>query len=228
MDTFDRFILQIGKENLQKLNNSHVAVFGVGGVGGNVLEALIRSGVGCVTIIDADIVDKTNINRQIIALNSTVGKDKVAVAKNRALDINPNTKIFEYKLKFPDEKVKINFSKFDYVVDAVDDVKAKLEIIKQAKQNDVPVISAMGAGNKFDPLQLKVTDISKSTVCPLAKKIRQELKKMQINDVKCAFSTEKPIGNFENISSNAFVPAVMGILIAREVVFDLIKMEEKW
>lgn len=223
MDIFNRFILQIGKENLGKLSKSHVALFGVGGVGGSVFETLLRSGVGNITIVDCDIVDETNINRQIIATLSSVGKDKVAVAKQRAFDINPNVKIFDYKIKFPDEKTKIDFSKFDYVVDAVDDVKAKLEIITQAKQNDVTVISAMGAGNKLDPLQLKIADISKSTVCPLAKKIRQELKKMQIFGVKCAFSTEKPIGKFENVSSNAFVPATMGILIAREVVFDLLK-----
>lgn len=222
MDIFNRFVLQIGEDKLQKLKESHVALFGVGGVGGNVFETLLRSGVGCFTIVDKDIIDETNINRQIIALNSNVGMSKVVVAKQRALDINPNVKVFDYKIKFPDEK-KIDFSKFDYVVDAVDDVKAKLEIIKQAKQSNVPVISAMGAGNKFDPLQLKIADISKSTVCPLAKKIRQELKKMQIFGVKCTFSTEKPIGKFENVSSNAFVPATMGILIAREVVFDLIK-----
>lgn len=222
---FDRFLLQIGEKSLKKLNQSHVVVFGIGGVGGNVVEALARSGVGKITVVDNDIVDETNINRQIIALLSTVGKPKVDVIEERINDINPQAIVIKHKIKFPDENCKIDFSDFDYVVDAVDDVNAKLCIIKTAKQFGVKVISAMGAGNKIDPTRLKVCDISKTFVCPLAKKMRNELKKLQINDVKVVFSDEKPVGSFENISSNAFVPAVAGILIAKEVVFDLINQK---
>ncbi len=224
MNEFQRLELQIGQENLQKLYSARVAIFGLGGVGGFVAESLVRSGIGNFTIIDKDIVDITNINRQIIATHSSIGKPKIEVFKDRILDINPNAKVTEIQAYFGKDNIDLDFTQFDYIIDAVDDINAKIEIIRQAKLNNVPVISAMGAGNKFDPLKLRVCDISMTNTCPLAKIMRQKLQELGISGVKCVFSIEKPIKIEEKtISSNAFVPSVAGILIAREVVFDLIK-----
>ena len=219
---FQRFEMQIGKENLAKLNTQRVAIFGLGGVGGQVAETLSRSGIGNFTLVDKDIIDTTNINRQIIALHSTLYAKKVDICAERIQDINPNTRIEKLYVEF-NENTILDFSQFDYVVDAVDDLNAKFEIIKRAKLVGIPVISAMGAGNKLDITALKVADIEKTNTCPLARIMRERLKKAGISGVKCVFSTEKPICiDSKTISSNAFVPAVMGIMIAREVVLDLI------
>ena len=219
---FQRFEMQIGKENLAKLNTQRVAIFGLGGVGGQVAETLSRSGIGNFTLVDKDIIDTTNINRQIIALHSTLYAKKVDICAERIQDINPNTRIEKLYVEF-NENTILDFSHFDYLVDAVDDLNAKFEIIKRAKLVGIPVISAMGAGNKLDITALKVADIEKTNTCPLARIMRERLKKAGISGVKCVFSTEKPICiDSKTISSNAFVPAVMGIMIAREVVLDLI------
>ena len=219
---FQRFEMQIGKENLAKLNTQRVAIFGLGGVGGQVAETLSRSGIGNFTLVDKDIIDTTNINRQIIALHSTLYAKKVDICAERIQDINPNTRIEKLYVEF-NENTILDFSQFDYVVDAVDDLNAKFEIIKRAKLVGIPVISAMGAGNKLDITALKVADIEKTNTCPLARIMRERLKKAGISGVKCVFSTENPICiDSKTISSNAFVPAVMGIMIAREVVLDLI------
>ena len=218
---FQRFEMQIGKENLAKLNTQRVAIFGLGGVGGQVAETLSRSGIGNFTLVDKDIIDTTNINRQIIALHSTLYAKKVDICAERIQDINPNTRIEKLYVEF-NENTILDFSQFDYVVDAVDDLNAKFEIIKRAKFVGIPIISAMGAGNKLDITALKVADIEKTNTCPLARIMRERLKKAGISGVKCVFSTEKPICiDSKTISSNAFVPAVMGIMIAREVVLDL-------
>ena len=219
---FQRFEMQIGKENLAKLNTQRVAIFGLGGVGGQVAETLSRSGIGNFTLVDKDIIDTTNINRQIIALHSTLYAKKVDICAERIQDINPNTRIEKLYVEF-NENTILDFSQFDYVVDVVDDLNAKFEIIKRAKLVGIPVISAMGAGNKLDITALKVADIEKTNTCPLARIMRERLKKAGISGIKCVFSTEKPICiDSKTISSNAFVPAVMGIMIAREVVLDLI------
>ena len=219
---FQRFKMQIGKTNIDKLSTKHVAIFGLGGVGGQVAETLSRSGIGEFTLVDKDIIDITNINRQIIALHSTIGAKKVDICAERIYDINPNAQIEKLYIAFNKNTI-LDFSRFDYVVDAVDDLNAKFEIIKRARLANIPVISAMGAGNKLDVTALKVADIEKTNTCPLARIMRERLKKAEISGVKCVFSTEKPINiDSKTISSNAFVPAVMGIMIAREVVFDLI------
>ncbi len=223
MNIFNRFILQIGESNFEKLKKSNVAVFGIGGVGGNVVEALVRSGLGHITLIDYDTIDETNINRQIISNIKNVGRLKVDVCAERMLLINPSLKITKLAVKFSDE-VKIDFSKFNYVVDAVDDVNAKILIIKKSKEFNVSVISSMGMGNKTQPTMIKVSDIAQTSVCPLAKVVRKRLNNLNISNVKCVYSTEKPLKiNTDIISSNAFVPACAGIIMAREVVFDLIK-----
>lgn len=182
----------IGKDAVEKLNNSRVAVFGVGGVGGYVVEALSRAGVGNIDIIDNDTISVSNLNRQIIALNSTIGKNKVDVLKARLLDINPNLKVETYKCFFT-RNTEFDFSKYDYVVDAIDTVVGKLELIIRAKSANVPIICSMGTGNKMNPTMFEVADISKTSVCPLAKVIRQELKKRRIKKVKVVYSKEMPL-----------------------------------
>ncbi len=225
MKEFQRFEMQIGAENIKILEKANVLLVGLGGVGGSVAETLARSGIGSITLIDKDEIDITNINRQIIALHSTINMPKVDVCANRLRDINPNIKIETIKTAFC-ESCSLDFKKYDYIIDAVDDVNAKIAIIKRAKENSIPVISCMGTGNKFNPLTLRVCDIEKSSVCPLARIIRLKLRKLGISGVKCLFSTEKPLNiNGNTISSNALVPNTAGILIAREVIFDLIKKE---
>lgn len=224
MEQFDRFILQIGKENFKKLQSKSVLLFGLGGVGGNVAETLARSGVGSISIVDGDIIDITNLNRQLISTTENVGKSKVEECAKRLKSINPKLVVNEYPIMYPDANTNIDFPQFDYVVDAIDDINAKVEIICNAKKSGTKIISCMGTGNKFDPLKLKVDDISKTSICPLARIMRKKLKECNISKVKCLFSTEPPIQtNSTIISSNAFVPAVAGILIAREVVMDLLK-----
>ena len=227
---FSRTQLLLGADALEKLKKSHVAVFGVGGVGGYAVEALARTGVGEITLIDNDKVSVSNLNRQIIALYSTVGQYKTQVAKNRLLDINPQIKVHTKELfVLPETVDEIDFSAFDCVVDAIDTVSGKLAIIQKAKSLTIPVISAMGAGNKLDPTAFTVTDISKTSGCPLARVMRKELKKRGIEGVKVVYSKEEPktLPASENtgektVGSVAFVPSVAGLIVASETVKELI------
>ncbi len=221
-EQFERTSLLIGEEAISKLNNSKVLIFGVGGVGGYVAEALARTGVGSITIVDKDTVSESNINRQIIALHSTVGRDKVDVLKERMLDINPDLNVDARKCFFlPDNAIEFDFSQYDYIVDAVDTVTAKLQIIVQAEEAGVPVISAMGAGNKVHPEMFEIADIYKTEMCPLAKVMRRELKNRGIKKLKVVYSKEKPVYKGDVPGSIAFSPSVAGLLMASEVVRDL-------
>ena len=221
-EQFERTSLLVGEEAISKLNNSKVLIFGVGGVGGYVAEALARTGVGSITIVDKDTVSESNINRQIIALHSTVGRDKVDVLKERMLDINPDLDVDARKCFFlPDNASKFDFSQYDYIVDAVDTVTAKLQIIVQAKEAGVPVISAMGAGNKVHPEMFEIADIYKTEMCPLAKVMRRELKERGIKKLKVVYSKEKPVYKGDVPGSIAFSPSVAGLLMASEVIRDL-------
>ena len=233
LNQFSRTELLIGNEGLEKLSKSRVAVFGIGGVGGYVVEALVRSGLGFIDLIDNDKVALTNLNRQIIATHKTIGLYKVDVAEERIKDINPEVKVRKYNLFYtPKNGDSIDFTQYDYVVDAIDTVIGKLEIIERAKKANVPVISSMGAGNKMHPEMFEVADISKTSVCPLAKVIRQELKKRRIKKVKVVYSKEIPVKPKAEIDeetnkrfipgSNAFVPSAVGLIIAGEVIRDLI------
>ncbi|MBQ8122050.1 MAG: tRNA threonylcarbamoyladenosine dehydratase [Ruminococcus sp.] len=246
LNQFSRTQLLFGVEAMERLAGSRVAVFGVGGVGGYTVEALARSGVGAIDLIDDDKVCLTNINRQIIALKSTIGKYKVDVAAERTHDINPDCKVTIYKTFFmPETADQFDFSQYDYVVDAIDTVTGKIEINMQAKAAGVPVISSMGAGNKLDPTAFEVADIYKTSVCPLAKVMRRELKKRGVRKLKVVYSKEQPIRPFEDMSiscrqhcvcppgtrkctvrrdipgSTAFVPSVVGLIIAGEVIKDI-------
>ena len=222
-EQFERTGLLLGEEAVDKLNKSKVLIFGVGGVGGYVAEALARSGIGYFTLVDKDTVSESNINRQIIALHSTVGRDKVDVLKERMLDINPDVQVDARKCFFlPENANEFDFSQYDYVVDAVDTVTAKLQIIVQAKDAGVPVISAMGAGNKVCPEKFEVADIYKTEVCPLAKVMRRELKKRGIKKLKVVYSKEEPVYKGRIPGSIAFAPSVAGLIMAGEVVKDII------
>ncbi len=229
--TFVRTRNLIGDNAMEKLAKSRVAVFGIGGVGGHVAEALARSGVGALDLIDRDTVSESNINRQIIALHSTVGRNKVDVMKERIGDINPDCKVEAHTCFYlPETKDQFDFTKYDYVVDAVDTVTAKLTLICEAKEKNVPVISSMGAGNKLNPAMFEVADIYKTSVCPLAKVMRRELKKRDIKDLKVVYSKEEAIkpsnqdGEERVPGSVAFVPSVAGLIIASEVIKDLVNM----
>jgi len=223
---YDRTEKLLGAEKINKLKNSKVIVFGLGGVGGQAVEALARTGIGRLGIADFDVVDVTNANRQIIALQSTIGKYKADAFKERLLDINGVLKVDVYKEKVASESIdSFPLGDYDYVVDAIDDVPAKIMLIKKAKSLGVPVISAMGAGNKSNPSKFKVSDVSKTHTCPLAKRIRKELGISGIKDVKVVFSDEVPERFTENVgppASIAFVPAAAGLMIAAEVVHDLL------
>lgn len=231
-EQFSRTQMLLGSAAMERLFSARVAVFGVGGVGGYCVEALVRSGVGSLDLIDNDTVSASNINRQIIALHSTVGRYKVDAAKERALDINPNVKINAYPVFYtPKTAADFDFSHYDYVIDAIDTVSGKISIIENAAAANVKVISAMGAGNKLDPTALTVTDIYKTSVCPLSRVMRYELRKRGIKELKVVYSTEKPIkpdysGNTSPLSklppsSNSFVPAAAGLILAGEVIKDL-------
>lgn len=230
---FSRIELLIGEEALHKLKNARVAVFGVGGVGGYTVEALARSGVGCLDLIDSDTVALTNLNRQIIALHSTLGKYKVDVAAERVKDINPDIIVHTYRTFFlPDTAEQFPFAEYDYVVDAIDTVTGKLTLVEYAKKTNTPIISSMGAGNKLDPTAFRVADIYKTKVCPLAKVMRRELKKRGIDKLKVVYSEEEPLtpapsdevsGKRQTPGSTAFVPSVVGLIIAGEVIKDLCK-----
>ena len=234
-DQFSRTRLLLGEAALEKLAKCRVAVFGVGGVGGYVCEALVRSGVGAFDLVDDDQVALTNLNRQIIATHSTLGRDKVEVMAERMRDINPAVDVRPRRCFFlPENADEFPFDEYDYVVDAVDTVAAKLALIEKARAHGVPVISAMGAGNKLDPGRFRVSDISKTNICPLARVMRRELHKRGIDHVKVVWSDEPPIqpmGEAEDApagharrstpGSTAFAPAVAGLMIAGEVVKDL-------
>ncbi len=225
MEIFDRTDLLIGKDNRQKLNNSHVAVFGLGGVGSYVCEALARAGIGKITLIDSDTVASSNINRQIFALHSTVGKPKTVVARERILDINPSIVTYAKEIFYSDEtQNEISFLEFDYVVDAIDTVTSKLLIIENANKHNVPIISCMGTGNKLDPSAFKIDDIKKTSVCPLARVMRHELRLRGIDSLKVLYSKEQPIktDGGRTPASISFVPSVAGLLIAGEVIKDLL------
>ncbi|NMB44577.1 MAG: tRNA threonylcarbamoyladenosine dehydratase [Clostridiales bacterium] len=251
---FTRSTLLLGQEAMDKIAGSRVAVFGVGGVGGYVVEALVRTGLGEIDIIDNDTVALSNINRQIIATNKTLGRYKVDVMKERILDINPNVKVHTYKSFFlPDNSDDFDFTQYDFVVDAIDTVTGKLEIIEKANKANVPVISAMGAGNKLDPTRLEVADIYETSICPLAKVMRRELRARGIKGLKVVYSKEVPLKPMHSLDQQAnqadtskegvedkskaketwkrratpgsvsFVPPVAGLIIAGEVIKDLIK-----
>ena len=248
---FSRTELLLGKEAMNKLSGSKVAIFGIGGVGGYVCEALVRSGVGAFDLIDDDKVCLTNLNRQIIATRKTVGKYKADVMKDRILEINPDAQVIVHKCFFlPENADEFPFHEYDYIVDAVDTVTAKIELVIKAQEKNIPIISSMGAGNKLDGSQFKVADIYQTKVCPLAKVMRRELKKRGVKKLKVVYSEEKPIRPLDDMSvscrtncicppgakhkcterrdipgSVAFVPSVAGLIIAGEVVKDLCSEE---
>ena len=241
LNEFSRTELLLGEDAIKLLSQKRVIIFGVGGVGGYVAEALARTGVGQIDIVDNDKVALTNINRQIIALHSTIGKYKVDVAKERMQDINPNLKVNTYKTFFtPQTQDDFDFTQYNYVVDAIDTVVGKLALVEKSKCANVPIICSMGAGNKLDPTLFEVADISKTSVCPLAKVMRQELRKRKIKDVKVVYSKEIPAVPKENEdvlvekvsgknrvpASIAFVPSVVGLIIAGEVIKDLVSIQE--
>ena len=234
VNQFSREELLIGKETVEKLNKSKVAIFGIGGVGSYVVEGLARAGIGNFVLIDNDEVALTNINRQLIATNKTIGMSKVEVAKNRILEINPNAKVEIYKEFFMPETEGILDNSIDYIVDAIDTVTAKIELVLRANELNIPIISCMGTGNKLDPTKFEVADIYKTSICPLAKVMRKELKQRGIKRLKVVYSKEEPIkinlDNIEEITSKkhvpgsiSFVPSVAGLIIAGEVIKDLIK-----
>ena len=225
MSQFDRLELLIGKDNLEKLAQKKVLVFGIGGVGGHCVEALARSGITQFALVDKDVVEESNINRQLVASYQTLNHAKVDVMKERIISINPKAEVETRQMFYlPENENEFDFGKYDYVIDCVDTVTAKLSIIKKAKELSVPVISALGAGNKMNPTDLEVSDIFKTSVDPLAKVLRHELKKLGIKSLKVVYSKETPIDvNGRTPGSNAFVPSSMGIIIASEVIKDLLK-----
>lgn len=234
---FTRTEMLLGSEAVHKLKQCRIAVFGIGGVGGYTVEALARSGVGILDLIDNDTVSLTNINRQIIALHSTVGMNKTEAAKKRLLDINPNIKINTYNTFFtPENSGEFNFSQYDYIVDAIDTVSGKIELVVQADKANVPIISSMGAGNKLDPTRFEVSDIYKTSVCPLARVMRRELKKRNIRKLKVVYSKEEALSpkcesdedsgmKRQTPASIAYVPSVVGLIIAGEVINDIISQQ---
>lgn len=243
LDQFSRTEILLGTKAMKRLEQAKVAVFGIGGVGGYVVEALARSGVGSFDLIDDDKVCVTNINRQIIATEDTVGEYKVDVMRDRILSINPNAKVNVHKCFYlPENAEQFSFSEYEYVVDAVDTVTAKIELVLQAQRENVPIISCMGVGNKLNPTELQVADIYKTSVCPLARVMRRELKKRNVKKLKVVYSKEQPVEHMKENScppdaghkdaarraipgSVSFVPSVAGLIIASEVVKDIIKDE---
>lgn len=220
---FQRTEMLIGEEALERLKKSAVLVFGLGGVGSYVCEALVRAGVGKLEIVDKDVVDITNINRQLIALHSTIGRAKADVEAERLMDINPSLDLTARKCFYlPENSDEFDFGKFDYVVDAIDNVTAKLDIIEKSKKAGTKVISSMGTGNKLDPSAFRIADIEDTKICPLARIMRKELRKRGINGVKVLYSKEEPKGNGGRTpASISFVPSVAGLLIAKTVIDDL-------
>ncbi len=249
LNRFSRTELLFGKEGMEKLHNSRVAVFGIGGVGGYTVESLVRGGIGSIDIIDNDKVSLTNINRQIYATTSTIGKYKVDVAKERILDINPDIIVNSHNVFYSAETSSMfDLSEYDYVIDAIDTVSGKLELVVKATEANTPIISSMGAGNKLNPAGFEVSDIYKTSVCPLARVMRQELKKRNIKKLKVVYSKEIPMspsiteaygasegknsccseilpGKHRVPGSNSFVPPVVGLIIAGEVIKDLLELK---
>ena len=221
MTQFDRLIALVGKTQFEKLQRANVLVLGLGGVGGNAVETLVRSGIGKITVVDDDCFELSNLNRQLFSTHSSLGKRKVDVCVTRCVDINPNLKITAVCERFSSES-KLDFSPFDYVIDAVDDVEAKLEIVKRAKVANVRVISCMGTAKKFDLTKLRVDDLFNTSVCPLASVMRKKCRENSITHLKCVYSTEKPHKS-EILGSTAFVPCGAGILLAQTVVNDILK-----
>ena len=228
-EQFQREIMLIGKENLEKLKKSKVIIYGIGGVGSFVCEALARAGIGNLILVDYDKIETTNLNRQIHALHSTIGEQKTEAMKNRILDRNPKAKVETYYNKETKEKEEelINET-INYVIDCVDTITTKLKLIETAKRKNIPIISSMGTGNKLDPTKFEITDIYKTSVCPLAKVMRKELKKRNIKNLKVVYSKEEPKTQIENQekrtpASISFVPSVAGLIIASEVVKDILK-----
>lgn len=239
-NAFSRMEILIGERAMKKLSQARIAVFGLGGVGSYVVEALARCGVASLTLVDNDTVSVTNINRQLYALRSTVGKSKVQIAKNRIRDIDEGILVHTYETFFNEDTCGMfDFGSYDYVVDAIDTVTSKLLLIEKAKACNTPIISCMGTGNKLNPSKFEITDISKTSVCPLAKVMRTELRKRGIRKVKVLYSKEKPIKPGDNgerkgtaerpvPGSVSFVPSVAGLMIAGEVVHDLIGEPKKF
>lgn len=228
-ESMERTMYLIGEDGVELLGNKHVAVFGVGGVGGYVAEALGRAGIGAITLVDKDTVSISNINRQIIATYDTVGQKKTEVMAARLRSINPDIRVACRDCFFlPDTAEEFDFSEYDYVVDAVDTVTAKLELVKRAGEAGVPILSCMGTGNKLDPGRFEITDIGKTSVCPLAKVMRRELKKRGITRLKVLYSKEEPIKHEAGAvpGSISFVPPVAGLMIAGEVIKDLLREEK--
>ena len=241
MSAFSRAELLLGSHGMEKLKNAKVAVFGLGGVGGYVVEALARSGIGALELVDHDTISITNLNRQILATHSTIGKSKAEAARQRVLDINPEAVVTARTCFFgPDTKDTFDFSGYSYVVDAIDTVTGKLALVQAAQSAGVPIISSMGTGNKLDPTKFQIADISKTSVCPLARIMRKECAKRGIRHLKVLYSTEDPIAPTPDTAalaelpegrralpgSVAFVPSVAGLIIAGEVIKDLIRQEE--
>ncbi len=227
-ERFSRSARIFGTENQEKLNSAKVLVFGLGGVGGAVCEALARSGVGTLGLVDKDIVDITNINRQLIATESTIGMKKTDACEKRMLEINPRINLNKYDLFYlPETADAVNLSEYDYIVDAIDNVTAKLELIKRAKEENVNIISSMGTGNKIHPEMLEIADISKTSVCPLARVIRRELRNKGINHLTVVYSKEEPqnIDGDRTPASSTFVPITAGVLIATKVVQDILEIK---
>lgn len=229
-EQFSRTELLIGKEAIEKLNSAKVAIFGLGGVGSFVAEGLARAGIGNFLLVDNDKVSITNLNRQIIALHSTIGKSKVEVAKQRILDINPNANVEIHEEFFMPDSKKILDKSISYVVDAIDTITAKIELVERTNKLDIPIISCMGTGNKLDPTKFEIADIFKTSVCPLAKVMRKELKNRGIKKLKVLYSKEEHIKIEKNYinkkqvpGSISFVPSVAGLIIAGEVIKDIIK-----
>lgn len=231
MEEFVRTELLIGKDNLEKLHKSNVILFGVGGVGGACLEALARSGILNITIVDADKVAKSNINRQLIATSEVIGMPKVDVVEARVKSICKDINITKLNMFYLPDNNDIDFSRYDYVIDCIDTISAKIDIVKKCYELNVPVISCMGMGNKLNPLDIKITDINKTTICPLARVMRYELRKRGVKKLKVCYSIEEPKKPVEEIVENgkvipasiSFVPPVAGYIIASEVIKDLIK-----
>ena len=235
IDQFSRLRLQFGSDGLERLHHSHVAVFGIGGVGGHFLEALARSGVGALDLIDNDKISLTNLNRQIIALHSTIGRYKTDVMKERILDINPDCRVTTFQMFYlPETADDFDLTKYDYVVDCIDTVAAKLELAQRCHALNIPLISSMGTGNKLDPTRFQVTDISKTTMCPLARVLRKELRNRGIHHLTVVYSPEPALTPFTDLpdaneatnkrqvpSSNAFVPGAAGLTLAGAVLRSL-------
>lgn len=231
-ERFKRTAMLLGEQAVEKLKNSHIAVFGIGGVGGYVVEALVRSGVGTLDLVDKDAVSESNINRQIIALTSTVGKYKTELAAQRAKDIYPNVKVNVFNMFYtPETSKSFDFKKYDYIVDAIDTVSAKIELIMRAREACVPIISSMGTGNKLDPTQLEIADIYQTSVCPLARVMRKELKSRGVKKLTVVYSKEYPICpsfreedlvTHKSIpASYSCVPSAAGLIIASKVIRDI-------